>query len=139
MVTEKTIQICGKDVKMRYCAATETGFERITGQSCDVFSPNVIERDKNGEISKIEPPKAIMDDYIKLAMSAIIAAYARSNEESPVSVEEIIYDASPMEITQMVSTVMELRNKWYEIPSIIKPETRDETKEADDDGKPKNA
>ena len=74
MNTEKTIKICGKDVIMRYCAGAETGYEILSGKSSDVFVPTVAERDKNGKPIKFDPPKAMTDDYIKLATAAIIAA-----------------------------------------------------------------
>ena len=136
MISEKTIQICGKDVQMRYCAAAETGYERLSGQSSDIFVPEV-ERDDEGNITNVKQ-RAKADDYIKLALAAIIAAYARNNEESPVTAEEILYDAAPDEVTNLVTSVIELRAKWYEIPSVVKQdEPADEEDENDD--KPKNA
>lgn len=136
MISEKTIQICGKDVQMRYCAAAETGYERLSGQSSDIFVPEV-ERDDEGNITNVKQ-RAKADDYIKLALAAIIAAYARNNEESPVTAEEILYDAAPDEVTTLITTVIELRAKWYEIPSVVKQdEPADEEDENDD--KPKNA
>ena len=53
MISEKTIQICGKDVQMRYCAAAETGYERLSGQSSDIFVPEV-ERDDEGNITNVK-------------------------------------------------------------------------------------
>ena len=49
MATEKNIQICGKQVTMRYCAATETGYEKISGKSSAIFVPE-IEKDEDGNI-----------------------------------------------------------------------------------------
>lgn len=136
MISEKTIQICGKDVQMRYCAAAETGYERLSGQSSDIFVPEV-ERDDEGNITNVKQ-RAKADDYIKLALAAIIAAYARNNEESPVTAEEILYDAAPDEVTNLVTSVIELRAKWYNIPSVVKQDEQP-TDEEDDDDKPKNA
>ncbi len=136
MISEKTIQICGKDVQMRYCAAAETGYERLSGQSSDIFVPEV-ERDDEGNITNVKQ-RAKADDYIKLAIAAIIAAYARQNEESPITADDIMYDATPQEVTTLITTVIELRAKWYEIPSVVKQdEPADEEDENDD--KPKNA
>ena len=101
MISEKTIQICGKDVQMRYCAAAETGYERLSGQSSDIFVPEV-ERDDEGNITNVKQ-RAKADDYIKLALAAIIAAYARNNEESPVTAEEILYDAAPDEVERIIN------------------------------------
>ena len=135
MISEKTIQICGKDVQMRYCAAAETGYERLSGQSSDIFVPEV-ERDDEGNITSVKQ-RAKADDYIKLAIAAIIAAYARQNEESPITADDIMYDATPQEVTTLITTVIELRAKWYEIPSVVKQD--EPADEEDDDDKPKNA
>ena len=135
MISEKTIQICGKDVQMRYCAAAETGYERLSGQSSDIFVPEV-ERDDEGNITSVKQ-RAKADDYIKLAIAAIIAAYARQNEESPITADDIMYDATPQEVTTLITTVIELRAKWYEIPSVVKQD--EPADEEDEDDKPKNA
>ena len=136
MISEKTIQICGKDVQMRYCAAAETGYEQLSGQSSEIFVPEV-ERDDEGNITNVKQ-RAKADDYIKLAIAAIVAAYARQNEESPITADDIMYDATPQEVTTLITTVIELRAKWYEIPSVVKQdEPADEEDENDD--KPKNA
>ena len=136
MISEKTIQICGKDVQMRYCAAAETGYERLSGQSSDIFVPEV-ERDDEGNITNVKQ-RAKADDYIKLSIAAIVAAYARQNEESPITADDIMYDATPQEVTTLITTVIELRAKWYEIPSVVKQDEQP-TDEEEDDDKPKNA
>lgn len=133
MIAEKTFTICGKEVAMRYCAAAETGYETMSGQSSDIFVPD-IERDKDGNITDIKQ-KAKADDYIKLAFAAIIAAYARKGEDSPITAEDILYDASPTEVTNLITTVITLRNQWYEVSKVVEPETDEE----EGDGKPKNA
>ena len=54
MNIEKTIQICGKDVIMRYCAGAETGYEILAdGKSSEVFAPTVAEYDENGKPVKL--------------------------------------------------------------------------------------
>ena len=57
MKTEKTITICGKEVKLLYCAATENGYEQLAGQS----------------INDLDFRK--QSDLLKLALAAIISAY----------------------------------------------------------------
>lgn len=141
MISEKTIQICGKEVQMRYCAAAETGYERLSGQSSDIFVPDV-EKDEEGKIINVIQ-KAKADDYIKLAIAAIIAAYARQEKDAPITAEEIIYDAEPTEIQNLITSVMELRAKWYNIPTVVteSPESKEAEAESDNDSeeKPKNA
>ena len=137
MIAEKTIKICGKEVQMRYCAAAETGYERLSGQSSDIFVPDV-EKDEEGNIKNVIQ-KAKADDYIKLAIAAIIAAYARKEQDPPITADDIIYDAEPEEVSALITSVVELRAKWYNIPTVVSEQndTPEETEEGDD--KPKNA
>lgn len=113
---------------MRYCAATETGFEALSGKKIEIFTPTVLEYDEHGEPVKIEQPKASSDDYIKLAMSAIVSAYARNNEEPPITADAIIYDANPQEVTLLLTTVIQMRAEWYQLPATIPATETDEPK-----------
>jgi hypothetical protein len=122
MNPERTITIRDKEVKMRYCAATETGFESLSKNKIEVFTPTVSEYDEDGKPVKIEPPAATSDDYIKLALAAIVAAYARTEEEPPITADDILYDATPQEVTLLLTTVIQLRAEWYQLPASI-PET----------------
>lgn len=118
---------------MRYCAATETGYETISGKPATIFMPDIT-KDAKGNIISIET-KAETEDYIKLALAAIIAAYARDNQKAPIQSEEIMYDAQPKDVILLIKTVTELRNEWYDIPSIIKPDENqtDENQDKDKD------
>jgi hypothetical protein len=136
MIPEKTIHIMGRDVMLRYCAATETNFETIAkGRSSNVFSATVEKRDKEGKPTKINPPEATSDDYIKLGIAAIIAAYDYREQKSPVTVKEILFETTPDEINVMVLAVMDLRLQWYNTPKTI-PDNETDQKPNDD---PKNA
>lgn len=128
MNPERTINICGQEVRMRYCAATETGFEALSGKKIEIFTPTVLEYDEHGKPVKIEPPKASSDDYIKLAMSAIVSAYARNNEEPPITADAIIYDANPQEVTLLLTTVIQMRAEWYQLPATIPATETEEPK-----------
>ena len=119
---------------MRYCAASETGYELLSGKSSDVFSPTVIEKNEKGEIVKIEPPKATTDDYIKLAIASIIAAYERNEQEVPISAKDIMYEAEPEEVRNLIMSVIELRQTWYTVPKTVPDSEFEESTEH-----PKNA
>lgn len=118
----ETITLCGKKVKIMYCAATETGYETVAGKSSQVFLPTVLERGENGNVTKSEPPAAVLDDYIKLALSGIIAAYASDDKEPPVTGKDIIYKATSGEITNLISTIVRLRAAWYNVPDVVAPD-----------------
>lgn len=117
-MTEKTVNILGKEVRMRYCAATENGFETIREKS----------------ISDMDFTK--QEDLITLAVCAIVAAYAKTNEVPPVTSQDIIYDCTPAEIISLVTAVIELRNEWYKVPSVV--ETGEETQSDEEEEAPKN-
>lgn len=121
MINEKTITICGKEVKMRYCAATETGFEQLAGKSI-------------GDIDF-----SSQEDLLRLAVASIIAKYQRDGEESPIDSKEILYDAKPAEIVELFKTVLELRAAWYEVPIILKKEIEDEKASQNEEEGGKNA
>lgn len=116
MKTEKTITICGKEVKLLYCAATENGYEQLAGQS----------------INDLDFRK--QSDLLKLALAAIISAYSRDKQEPPITDSDLLYNAEPKDITQLIIAVIELRAEWYNVPLVV-------AKHADDDKpeEPKNA
>ena len=121
---KETIKIFGKEVDMLYCAAAETGYEKLSGKSSEVFIPkramsdNQPVNDSDGN-PIYNAPEATLDDYIKLAVSAIIAAYAKDGKDAPITTEEILYDAGPNEIITLVATVARMRNEWYTIPAAL--------------------
>ena len=134
MKSEATIIICGQSVKMRYCAAAETGYESLSGNSISVFTPTFGKDDDGNDIVK-EPAKATMGDFLTLAIASIVAAYAKDGKDAPISSEDILYDATPEEITLLITTVVALRAEWYHVPSVIGKEMEEKTEDSD----PKNA
>ena len=132
----KTITICGKQVELLYCAATETGYESLSGRSCEVFIPEITQ-DKKGNTKPLM--HATTRDYIQLAVAAVIAAYTRKGEDAPVTADDILYNATSQEVTKLITTVIELRNAWYQISSVIKPEDDTQKDLKEEEGKPKNS
>jgi hypothetical protein len=115
-MTEKTITICGKQVKMRYCAATEIGYEKLSDKSSAIFVPEVI-KDENGTITDVKQ-NATLSDFVQLAIAGIIAAYDSDNDDAPVTAKQILNEAAGNEISKMVTTIVELRNDWYSVPNV---------------------
>ena len=118
MNKETTINILGREVRMLYCLAAETGYEQLNGKSSAVFVPQIEKDDKDNIISIHQ--QATIDDYVKLAIGCIIAAYTRKGEEVPITAEEIMYDCSPAEAKLLITTVNELRAAWYFVPEVAK-------------------
>ena len=130
----ETITLCGKKVKIMYCAATETGYEIVAEKSSQVFLPTILERDENGKVTKAEPPAATLDDYIKLALAGIIAAYESENKKPPVTSKDILYHATSEEVTNLVATIGKLRAAWYNVPDGVEFDKQ----QADGGEQPKN-
>lgn len=127
-MNKATIIICGKQTDMLYCAAAETGYEQISGNSSAVFVAQNAKKSDGAPLTNadgtpvVEPPKAKLADYIYLAFAAVIAAYECEGKNPPVTANDILYKASPSEITEIITTIVRLRNEWYEIPTVVKPE-----------------
>ena len=105
MIAEKKITICGHDVRLRYCAAAETGYEQLSGKS-------IAEINFNSQ-----------EDLIRLSLAAIIAAYMSNGEESPVTSNDILFDAKPNELLELFTAVISLRAEWYGVSAVVKSET----------------
>jgi len=123
MIPERTINICGKDVRVCYCAATENGFEMTAGKS--IYEINFKSQ----------------ADLTYLSLAAIVAAYAKNNEEAPINGDDLLYEAKPNDMITLFSVVLEMRNEWYEVPKVVPPEKPAEPadgEETDESDKPKN-
>lgn len=107
---KKTIRLCGKDIDLIYCAASEQGFESLSGKSIN---------DLDFTLSA---------DIMKLSLACIIAAYSVNNQNPPIDSKELLYDATPQELTDLYLTVINLRAEWYNIPAVVANELK---KEAD--------
>jgi hypothetical protein len=137
-MTSKKITICGKEVELFYCAATENGYERISdGKTIGVFIPT-FKMDEEGNHVIDQLPAATNEDYMLLAMAGIVAADTYYKREAVIKSEDILYDATPTERRLLIETIVELRNEWYEVPKIIAEITRKENAKAKADEQPKN-
>ena len=112
----------GKEVALCYCAATENGFEELS-------SKNIYDIDFKSQ-----------RDLLSLALSAIVADYAKKGVEPPVTSDYILYEAPPAEVSALVAATLELRMDWYGIPKVVADQLEKESKEVSEDEKeaPKN-
>ena len=129
MIQEKEITLCGHQVRMRYCAAAETGYESLSGNKIDVFLPTPIKWDDEGNPTDYIPQAAKENDYLTLGIAAIVAAYARESQEPPITGEDILYDATSKEVAELITTVAILRAEWYNVPAVIEPEMEQDGKQ----------
>ena len=114
MIPETKITICGKEVKLLYCAATENGFEQLAKKSI-------------GEIDFSQ-----QEDLLMLSVAAIIAAYQRDNKDAPIESKDILYNAKPKEIIELFKSVLEARAAWYDVPLVLEESIKAEQATASD-------
>ena len=107
-MTEKNITLCGHQVRLLYCAAAENGFEDLAGKS----------------ISEMDLTKN--NDILRLSIACIIAAYTRDGKEPPIKSEDLLYEATPKELTDLYLTVINLRAEWYGVPKVVADQLQQE-------------
>ena len=129
----KTLNINGQPVEMIYCAATENGYESISGKSISVFVPT-FGKDEDGNDTITKSAEATIGDMLMLALAGIVAAYARKRQDPPIDSDYLLYDATPEERNALLSAVLELRNEWYALPSVVADEIAAEAEGQKEDG-----
>jgi len=96
-MTTKTITICGKEVTLAYCYATEIAFKKI--------------RDKN----IFQYDSADPEDRVAVVFAAAIAYAQSKGVEPPVTIDEMMFNAKPMEAVAAANEVINLGNEWYDV------------------------
>jgi hypothetical protein len=117
------------DVIMRYCVRTEVMFGELTNHEKDitVFNPIPV-TDANGKTT-FSMPKATDDDYLKLSLSAIIAAYEARGEDAPITVKDLYFHSTREQTQEMAKTIIQLRIEWLNIPKAVEQKLKAANKE----------
>ena len=126
----KTITICGKEVTLAYCYATEISYKMLSDEDLNDFVQEVI------AALNAEPQR--MPDIRKSVLLIIAAAmaYAESKgEKCAVADKDLMYHATPDELGTALGTVIALRMEFYHVPTDEAEAAKKEEKETD----PKNA
>ena len=129
----KEITICGKQVTLAYCYATEIIYKDIAGEDLIDFVHHAVE--------SIQAQK---DPDAKQSLSAILScamAYDQSKEENgektqeQLTIKELMNDAKPAEFGLAMLAVLDLRRQFYHVAKADEEEVKAEEKE----GEEKNA
>ena len=78
------------------------------------------------------------EHIIYVIMSAIVAYYEGSGEESPVKDNDLMYKAKPPELVAALTEVFKMRAEWYELPKGEEKTVSSDSSEEDTEA-PKNA
>lgn len=122
----KEITLCGKQVTLAYCFATEISYKILAEEDITEFFEDAI---KN--IQEERMPDTRKSIY---AILAAMSAYCdgKGIKDYPITDEELMYDVSPTEIGGAIGTIIGLRSEFYHVP---KDEPEDKSEK---DSEPKN-
>ena len=107
MIT-KEITLCSKQVTLAYCFATEIAYKDLADEDMFDYAKHAI-----------ESIQAQLDPDIKKTILAIIAcmmAYYEDTDEAPVKDSEIMKQATPVEISTAMLTILSMRSEFYHVP-----------------------
>lgn len=100
-----TIRIAGRDVPVAYCYATEVTFAELTGISVQEY----LQQSSEGAVADARKT-------VHLILSAALAAAQGEEKDTPIDFREIMFAASPGEIADAVTTIVNLCTDWYKLP-----------------------
>ena len=108
-MTTKEITLCGKQVTLAYCYATEIAYKDLSDEDMFDYAQ-----------AAVEAIQAQRDPDIKKTILAIIAcmmAYYEDADKAPVKDSDIMKEATPVELGTAMLTILSMRNDFYHVPS----------------------
>ena len=109
-MTTKEITICGKQVTLAYCYATEIAFKDLTDQDITDF---MIEAVPQIQAQKMPDAKKVTH----LIVASMMSYYESKDEKMPIEVKDIMYQATAKEIGNALGVIIGLRAEFYHIPT----------------------
>ena len=111
---KETIKIAGIDVTLGYCFATELNYRNLAGEEISNYFKEAfacIQENKDPDTDK----------SIRLVLASIISYYDSIHTDSgevtyPINERTLIFHTKPGEFMKAVITIVNLRNKFYEVP-----------------------
>ena len=107
MIT-KEITLCGKQVTLAYCYATEIAYKDLSNEDMLDYAKHAV-----------EAIQAQRDPDIKRTIFTILAcmmAFYEDADKAPVKDSEIMKEATPVEICTAMLTILSIRNEFYHVP-----------------------
>lgn len=126
MIT-KEITLCGKQVTLAYCYATEISYKILSDEDITDF---II------EVATAIQDKNRMPDIRKtifLVLASMQSYYESKGEKAPITDKQMMYDSMPEELGTALGVVIGLRTNFYHIPKgepVDKPNEGSEEKNA---------
>jgi hypothetical protein len=125
MIT-KEITICGKQVTLAYCYATEISYKILSDEDIIDFGQEVVEKIQHEQMPDIRKT-------IFLIIASMQSYYESKGEQCPVTDKELMYECTPQEIGMALGVIIGLRTNFYHVPSDEPKEKPAEGKESKND------
>jgi hypothetical protein len=109
MIT-KEITICGKQVTLAYCYATEISYKILSDEDIIDFGQEVVEKIQHEQMPDIRKT-------IFLIIASMQSYYESKGEQCPVTDKELMYECTPQEIGMALGVIIGLRTNFYHVPS----------------------
>ena len=107
MIT-KEITLCGKQVTLAYCYATEITYKDMSDENIADYIKEAV-----ACIQQQTDPDAKHTIY---AILSCIMAYYEDPAKAPVTDRDIMRDATPEELVTAIFTIISLRMDFYHVP-----------------------
>ena len=123
MIT-KEITLCGKQVTLAYCFATEISYKILSDEDVTDFIT---------EAAVAIQDKKRMPDIRKsifLVLASMQSYYESKDEQAPITDKQLMYDSTQEELGTALGVVIGLRTNFYHIP---KGEPEDKQKEGSEE------
>lgn len=125
MIT-KEITICGKQVTLGYCYATEIAYKAMADEDINDFVGSAVARIQE----KKDPEIKGMLFFILAAIKSYYESQSKLEDGTPpVTDGDLMYNATPAEICKALGTVLSLRAEFYNIPSGEPEDTKNDGEE----------
>ena len=131
MIT-KEITLCGKQVTLAYCYATEISYKILSDEDVISFGKEITEKIQHEQMPDIRKTIYLILASMQSYYDSLPAGQDGQKPQSPVTDHDLMYHCTPQEIGQALGTVLGLRGQFYHIPA-------DEPKDKPEEGNaPKN-
>ena len=128
---QKEITLCGRQVTLAYCYATEIAYK-------DLSDENIADYIKEA----VACIQAETDPDVKHTIYAILACmlayYQSRGEEAPLTDTDLMNDAKPAELGTAIFTIIGLRMDFYHVPKDEPADTVSSGSAAGSEDKGKN-
>lgn len=130
MIT-KEITLCGKQVMLAYCYATEISYKILSDEDIISFGKEIAEKIQHEQMPDIRKTIYLILASMQSYYDSLPAGQNGQKPQPPVTDQDLMYHCTPQDLGVALGTILGLRSQFYHLPS-------DEPEEKEPKGKRKN-